>query len=80
MVSRIKNILNIPGAGAAGGLGAGLMAFTNAELSIGANIVLEALEYENNLFLMKKIYGNKKKILIFSLRALCSRPIFLNFF
>ena len=43
-----KNILNIPGAGAAGGLGAGLMAFTNAELSIGANIVLEALEYENN--------------------------------
>ena len=24
------------------------MAFTNAELSIGANIVLEALEYENN--------------------------------
>ena len=36
-----KDILNVPGAGAAGGLGAGLMAFTDAELSIGANIVLD---------------------------------------
>lgn len=41
-----KDILNVPGSGAAGGLGAGLMAFVNAELSIGANIVLNALEYE----------------------------------
>ncbi|MEC7837920.1 MAG: glycerate kinase [Chloroflexota bacterium] len=44
-----KDILNVPGSGAAGGLGAGLMAFVNAELSIGANIVLEALEYDKKL-------------------------------
>lgn len=44
-----KDILDIPGSGAAGGLGAGLMAFTNAELSIGANIVLDSLEYEKHL-------------------------------
>ena len=44
-----KDILNVPGAGAAGGLGAGLMAFTNAELSIGANIVLDSLNYDEHL-------------------------------
>tara|TARA_B100000427_G_scaffold110698_1_gene91773 strand:- start:8799 stop:9935 length:1137 start_codon:yes stop_codon:yes gene_type:complete len=44
-----KDILNVPGAGAAGGLGAGLMAFTDAELSIGANIVLDSLNYDEHL-------------------------------
>lgn len=36
-----KNILDIPGAGAAGGLGAGLLAFTNAHLRPGVDIVLD---------------------------------------
>ena len=44
-----KDILNVPGAGAAGGLGGGLMAFTDAELSIGANIVLDSLNYDEHL-------------------------------
>ena len=44
-----KDIIDVPGAGAAGGLGAGLMAFTNAELSIGANIVLDSLNYDELL-------------------------------
>lgn len=35
-----KDISNIPGAGAAGGLGAGLLAFTNAKLERGVNIVI----------------------------------------
>ncbi|MBV9616411.1 MAG: glycerate kinase, partial [Ktedonobacteraceae bacterium] len=35
-------VKDIPGAGAAGGLGAGLIAFLNAELRPGAQIVLEA--------------------------------------
>ena len=39
----------IPGAGAAGGLGAGLMAFLNAELKRGVEIVLEALEVERHM-------------------------------
>ena len=44
-----KNIRDIPGAGAAGGLGAGLMAFVNAELALGADIVLDTLDYEKKL-------------------------------
>jgi glycerate 2-kinase len=35
-------IANVPGAGAAGGLGGGLLAFLNAELKSGVDIVLEA--------------------------------------
>lgn len=37
-----KTIKNIPGAGAAGGLGAGLLAFLPAELKRGVDIVIEA--------------------------------------
>jgi glycerate kinase len=44
-----KDILNVPGSGAAGGLGAGLMAFADAELSSGADIVLDYLNYEKKL-------------------------------
>jgi len=36
-----RNVQDIPGAGAAGGLGAGLVAFLNAELKSGVDIVLE---------------------------------------
>ncbi|MFB3897282.1 MAG: glycerate kinase, partial [bacterium] len=36
------NVNDIPGAGAAGGLGAGLVAFLNAELKPGIDIVIEA--------------------------------------
>lgn len=38
-----KEVADIPGAGAAGGLGAGLMAFCNATLEPGADIVLEVV-------------------------------------
>jgi glycerate kinase len=44
-----KDVAEIPGAGAAGGLGAGLMAFTNARLRLGADIVLEAVGLEEKL-------------------------------
>jgi len=37
-----KDVKETPGAGAAGGLGAGLMAFLNAELKSGIDIVIEA--------------------------------------
>lgn len=37
-----KDVLNHPGAGAAGGLGAGLLFFTNAKLMPGVDIVLSA--------------------------------------
>ncbi|OMP68365.1 glycerate kinase [Domibacillus epiphyticus] len=37
-----KKIRNVPGAGAAGGLGGGLLAFLHAELKSGVDIVIEA--------------------------------------
>ena len=37
-----KNVVRMPGAGAAGGLGAGLVAFTGAKLESGIDIVLKA--------------------------------------
>ncbi len=40
---------NVPGAGAAGGLGAGLIAFLNGHLGSGIKMVLEALEIEKHL-------------------------------
>jgi len=44
-----RDVADLPGAGAAGGLGAGLLAFTGAELRSGADIVLEALDVEERL-------------------------------
>ncbi|MFE8702755.1 glycerate kinase [Cytobacillus sp. FJAT-54145] len=41
-----KDVNGIPGAGAAGGLGAGLMAFLNAELKSGIDIVLKATQFK----------------------------------
>lgn len=40
-----KNIIECPGAGAAGGLGAGLLFFTNAQLRPGVDIVLEITNF-----------------------------------
>jgi glycerate kinase len=44
-----SDVSEIPGAGAAGGLGAGLMAFANARLRLGADIVLEAVKLDEKL-------------------------------
>ena len=44
-----SDVSEIPGAGAAGGLGAGLMAFANAQLRLGADIVLEAVGLDEKL-------------------------------
>ena len=44
-----RNVADTPGAGAAGGLGAGLMAFTQATLRPGADIVMDALDVEECL-------------------------------
>jgi glycerate kinase len=43
------DIDKLPGAGAAGGLGAGLMAFLGAELKSGVQIVIEASNLEEHL-------------------------------
>jgi glycerate kinase len=44
-----KNVNKIPGAGAAGGLGAGLVAFLEAELKAGVDIVLDLINFEKRL-------------------------------
>lgn len=43
------DILNVPGAGAAGGLGAGLMAFLGAKLRPGVDIVMDAVRLSRKL-------------------------------
>ncbi len=43
------DVRGLPGAGAAGGLGAGLVAFCGAELRSGPNLVLEMLRFEEYL-------------------------------
>ena len=40
-----KDVAECPGAGAAGGLGAGLLFFTNAQLRPGVDIILEAVSF-----------------------------------
>ncbi|MBZ4662711.1 MAG: glycerate kinase [Caloramator sp.] len=44
-----KEIINYPGAGAAGGLGAGLLAFLNAKLKSGVDIVMDVLNLEEKV-------------------------------
>ena len=43
------NLNTIPGSGAAGGLGGGFIAFLNAQLKPGIEIVLDAIGFENHL-------------------------------
>lgn len=44
-----KDVENIPGAGAAGGLGGGIMAFLNAELKRGVDLVIKYTELEEKV-------------------------------
>jgi len=44
-----KDIISIPGAGAAGGLGGAFLGFLNATLKSGIDIVLDAVDYEKHL-------------------------------
>lgn len=44
-----KDITKTPGAGAAGGLGGGLVAFLNAKIKSGINIIIEKTKFEEKL-------------------------------
>lgn len=44
-----KDVADYPGAGAAGGLGAGLLFYTSAQLRSGVQIVLEATDFEEKV-------------------------------
>jgi len=43
------DVIDVPGAGAAGGLGAGLMMFLNAELKSGVDIILDKISFNKYL-------------------------------
>ena len=42
-----KDIMNLPGAGAAGGLGGGFVAFLDARLERGIEMVLDAIDFDD---------------------------------
>ena len=44
-----RNVRDVPGAGAAGGLGAGLLAFLDARLRSGADLVLDATKFASRI-------------------------------
>jgi glycerate kinase len=44
-----RDVRDVPGAGAAGGLGAALMAFLNARLQPGIDLVLDAIQFRKHL-------------------------------
>ncbi|WP_102262835.1 glycerate kinase [Mesobacillus jeotgali] len=57
-----KDIEHVSGAGAAGGLGGGLMAFLSAELKRGVDIVLEATKLETHLISADFVITGEGKI------------------
>ncbi|MBN1349423.1 glycerate kinase [candidate division KSB1 bacterium] len=57
-----KFVRNIPGAGAAGGLGAGLIAFVNGTLKLGIEIVLEASQFARRISGASLIISGEGKI------------------
>ena len=44
-----KDVSEVPGSGAAGGIGSAFLAFLNAELKSGINIVLDAMNFEHHI-------------------------------
>ncbi|WP_026882163.1 glycerate kinase [Clostridium akagii] len=57
-----KDILDVPGAGAAGGLGAGLMAFLNGTLKKGIEIVIEYTNLEEKVKLADMVWTGEGSI------------------
>ena len=50
MTSTIKkDVSEVPGSGAAGGIGSAFLAFLNAELKSGINIILDAIDFEHQI-------------------------------
>ena len=56
------DVLSIPGGGAAGGLGAGLVAFCSAKLKRGIDVVLEATKFDEHLRLADLVITGEGRI------------------
>jgi glycerate kinase len=57
-----KDILNLPGGGAAGGLGAGLVAFLDATLSSGIDTILDYIGFEEKIKDVDLIFTGEGKL------------------
>lgn len=57
-----QNVRGIPGSGAAGGLGAGLMAFTDAKMHRGVEIIFEAMQFERHLESASMVFTGEGRI------------------
>jgi len=57
-----KNVSQIPGAGAAGGLGAGAVVFLNARLISGIKLVMDITKFEDHLKTASLIFTGEGKI------------------
>jgi glycerate kinase len=57
-----RDVRDTPGAGAAGGLGAGLVAFLGAEMRRGIHLVLEAIRFEERLRGVDLVLSGEGKI------------------
>lgn len=57
-----KDILDMPGAGAAGGLGAGAAVFLNAELKRGIDVVLDTVQFNTLLDRADMVFTGEGKI------------------
>lgn len=57
-----RDLLDVPGAGAAGGLGAGLLAFCHADLKKGIDVVLDATRFDERLAAADLVITGEGKI------------------
>ncbi len=64
-----KDVCNMPGAGAAGGMGAGIVAFLNGNLKSGIDTVLDFIEFEKLSINADMIFTGEGKIDSQSLRG-----------
>ncbi|HEY5584878.1 MAG TPA: glycerate kinase [Ruminiclostridium sp.] len=64
-----KDILNIPGAGAAGGMGGGMVAFFGSKLQMGIETVLDIVKFDSLLEGANLVFSGEGKIDFQSLRG-----------
>ena len=64
-----KDIMNLPGGGAAGGMGAGMVGFMNAKLESGINFILKLVDFEKLVQTADYIFTGEGKIDSQSLRG-----------
>jgi glycerate kinase len=57
-----KDVAEVPGAGAAGGLGAGLLAFTRAAIQPGVDIIFRALDVEGKIRMSDLVFTGEGRM------------------